>query len=33
MEIKDRLKGFLFISSQSEQLNIEKIERYLYKRK
>ena len=33
MEIKDRLKGFLFIRSQSEQLNIEKIERYLYKRK
>ena len=33
MEIKDRLKEFLFIRSQGEQLNVEKIERYLYKRK
>ena len=29
MEIKDRLKEFLFIRSQGEQLNVEKIERYL----
>lgn len=33
MEIKDRLKEFLFVRSQGEQLNVEKIERYLYKRK